>query len=79
VNYKESRFVFLYTFAINVYRNLVEKSEGKRPQWSPRRRLEECIKMDRKDQDKMARRGSLGSGVGKWRAPVNTVINLLVP
>jgi len=56
VNYKASGFVFLYTVVINAYRTLVEKSEGKRPQRSPRRRLEECIKMDLKDQDKMTRR-----------------------
>ena len=63
-----------------VYRVLVEKPEGKRPLGRPRRRWEDTIKMDLQE---------VGGGCGylmelvqerdRWRALVNTVMNLRVP
>ena len=63
-----------------VYRVLVEKPEGKRPQGRPRRRWEDNIKMDLQE---------VGGGCGdwmelaqvrdRWRALVSTVMNLRVP
>jgi hypothetical protein len=60
-------------------RVLVGKPEGKRPVGRPRRRWEDGIRMDLME---------IGSGVvewiqlaqdrGRWRALVNTVMNLLV-
>jgi hypothetical protein len=62
-----------------VYRDLVRKSEGKRPLGRPRRRREDGIRMDL---------GETGSGSAEWiqlaqdrdrsRALVNTVMNLRV-
>jgi hypothetical protein len=61
----------------NAYRLLVGKPEGKRPLGRPRRRWLDGIKMDL---------GEIGWGIelvwlkrDKWRAFVNTVMNLLVP
>ena len=63
-----------------VHRVLVGKPEGKRPLGRPRRRWEDNIKMDLQE---------VGGGCGdwmelaqdrdKWRALVNTVMNLRVP
>jgi hypothetical protein len=63
-----------------VYRVLVGKPEGKRPLGIPRPRWEDNIKMDLQD---------VGEGCGdwmefvqdrdRWRALVNTVMNLRVP
>ena len=63
-----------------VYRLMVGKPEGKRPLGRPRRRWEDNIKMDLQE---------LGGGCGywmelaqdrdRWRALVNTVMNILVP
>jgi hypothetical protein len=64
----------------NACRLLVEKPEGKRPLGSPRRRWVDNIRMDL---------GELGWGdvdwIGlaqdrnRWRALMNSVLNLLVP
>ena len=62
-----------------VHRVLMGKPEGKRPLGRPRRRWEDNIKTDLQD---------VGGGCGdwmeltrdrdRWRAPVNTVMNLRV-
>ena len=63
-----------------VHKVLVEKPEGKRPMARPRRRWEDNIKMDLQEG---------GGGCGdwmelvqdrdRWRALMNTVLNLRVP
>ena len=63
-----------------VHRVLVGKPEGKRPLGRPRRRWEDNIKMDLQE---------MGRGCGdwmelaqdrdRWRALLNTVMNLRVP
>jgi hypothetical protein len=63
-----------------VYRGLVGKHEGRRPQGRPRRRWEDIIKMDLRE---------VGCGVmdwielaqdrDRWRALVNAVMKLRVP
>ena len=63
-----------------VHKVLVGKSEGRRPLWRPRRRLQDNIKMDLEE---------VGRGCGdwmelaedrdSWRALVSTVMNLRVP
>jgi hypothetical protein len=63
-----------------VYRVLVVKSEGKRPLGRPRRRREDNIKLDLRetgiDGTNWIR---LAQDRVKWRAFVNTVMNLRVP
>jgi hypothetical protein len=63
----------------NAYKILVGKVEGKRPLGRPRRRLEENIKMDRRekwleDLDLI----HLAQDRDQWRDLVNTVMNLQV-
>jgi hypothetical protein len=63
----------------NVYRVLMGKPEGKRPLGRPRRRWEDVIRMDLKDNGW----GSvywilLAQDRDRWRAVVNTVMNLRV-
>ena len=59
---------------------LVGKPEGKRPLGTPRRRLEDNIKMDLQE---VGREGmdwiDLAQDRGRWWAVVNVVINLQVP
>jgi hypothetical protein len=66
----------------NAYRILVGKPEGKRPLGRPRHRWVNNIKMDLK-RDRMGWYGFYWIDVGqdrdRWRALVNTVINLWVP
>ena len=63
-----------------VYRVLVRKPEGKRPLGRPRRRWEDNIKMDLQEVG-----GDCGDWMelaedrDRWRALVNTVMNLRVP
>jgi serine/threonine protein kinase HipA of HipAB toxin-antitoxin module len=63
----------------NVYRVLMGKPEGKKPLGRPRRRWEDRIRMDLREIDW----GSvdwikLAQDRDRWRAVVNTVMNLLV-
>ena len=63
-----------------MHRVLVVKPEGKRPLGRPRRRLEDNIKMDLEEVG-----GDCGDWMelaqdrDRWRALVNTVMNLRVP
>jgi hypothetical protein len=63
-----------------VHRVLVGKSEGKRPLERPRRGWEDGIKMDLQEV-----RGGCGDWMeraqdrDRWRALVNTVMNIRVP
>ena len=63
-----------------LHRVLVGKSEGKRPLGKPRHRWEDNIKMDLQEveggcEDWM----ELAQDRDRWRALVNTVMNLRVP
>jgi hypothetical protein len=64
----------------NAYRLLVGKPVGKRPLGRPRRRWVDNIRMDlvdvgRGDVDWIG----LAQDRNRWRAPVNSVLNLRVP
>jgi hypothetical protein len=63
--------------ACSAYRVLVGKREGKRPLGRPRRRWEDSIKMDLQEvgMDWI----ELAQDRDRWRALVNTVMNLWVP
>jgi hypothetical protein len=63
-----------------VYSVLVRKPEGKRPLRKPRRTWQDNIKIDLQEvghggMDYIHR----AQDSGRWRAPVNAVINLRVP
>jgi hypothetical protein len=64
----------------NAYRILVGKPEGKRPLGRPRRRWVDTIKMDLRD---IGWDGvdwiELAQDRDRWRALLNTVMNLRVP
>jgi hypothetical protein len=64
----------------NAYRILVGKPEGKRPLGRPRRRWVDNIKMDLRETgwDGVNWTDRTKDG-GRWRALVNTVLNLWVP
>jgi hypothetical protein len=63
-----------------VYKVLVGKPEGKRPLGRPRRRWEDGIRMDLKE--KIGLEGvdwiQLAQDRDRWRAVVNTVMNIRV-
>jgi hypothetical protein len=64
----------------NAYRNLAEKTEGKRLLEGPRCKLEDNIKMNRREigwggMDWI----DLAQDKDQWRALMNTVMNLRVP
>ena len=76
-------YIYIYIYigeGRGVHRVLVGKPEGKRPLGRPRRRWEDNIKIDLRE---------VGGGCGdwielsqdrdRWRALVNTVMNLRVP
>ena len=61
------------------YRALVGKPERKRPLERPRRRWEDNIKMALWEVGWGAWTGSMSQDTNRWRAVVNTVMNLRVP
>jgi hypothetical protein len=64
----------------NVYRLLVGKSEGKRPLRRPRRRWMDNIKMDLLEIGlNVVDWNGFAQDRSRWRALVNTVMNLQVP
>jgi hypothetical protein len=64
----------------NPYRNLVGKPEGKRPLRRPRRRWDDNIRRDLREIEWGGRDWiDLAQDRDKWRALVNTVMNLRVP
>jgi hypothetical protein len=64
----------------NVYRLLVGKPEGKRPLGKPRRRWLDNIKMDLLEVGlSVVDWIGLAQDKYRWRALVNTVMNLRVP
>ena len=58
---------------------VVGKPEGKRPLGRPRRRLEDNIKMDLREVGGVGDWMELAQDRDRWRALVNTVMNLRVP
>ena len=65
--------------ARDVHRVLVRKPEGKRPLGRPRRRWEDNIKMDLQEVGGGGDWKELAQDRDRWRALVNTVMNLGVP
>jgi len=63
----------------NSYKILIEKPEGKRPLWRPRRRWEHNIRMDHRE---MWLKGvdwiHLPQDGDKWQGAGNTIMNLRV-
>ena len=62
-----------------MHRILVGKPEGKRPFGRPRRRWEDNIKMDLQEVGGAGDRMELAQDRDRWRALLNTVMNLRVP
>ena len=62
-----------------VHRVLVGKPEGKRPLQRPRSRWEDTIKMDLQEVGGGGDWMELAQDKDRWRALVNTVMNLRVP
>jgi len=61
------------------HRVIVGKPEGKRPLGRPRRRWEDTIKMDLREMGGGEDWMELVRDRNRWRALVNTVMNLRVP
>jgi len=62
-----------------VHRFLVGKPEGKSPLGRPSRRWEDNIKMDLREVGVVGDWMELAQDRDRWRALVNTVMNLRVP
>jgi len=62
-----------------VHRVIVGKLEGKRPLGRPRRRWEDNIKMELQEVGRGGDWMELAQDMDRWRALVNTVMNLRVP
>ena len=62
-----------------VHRVLVGKPEGKRPLGRPRRRWDGTIKMDLREMGRGGAWMELVQDRDRWRALVNTVMNIRVP
>jgi hypothetical protein len=63
----------------NVYKILIRKSKWKRPHGRPKRRLENNIKTNTKEIEwEGVGRIHLAQDRDRWRALVNTVMNLMV-
>jgi len=58
---------------------LVGKPVGKKPLWRPRRRWEDNIKMDLQEVEGGGDCMELAQNRDRWRALLNTVMNLRVP
>jgi hypothetical protein len=65
---------------MNVYSVLVGKPKGKRPHGRPRRRWENGIRIDLRENDwgGSVEWIQLAHDIDRWRALVNTVMNLRV-
>ena len=62
-----------------VHRVLVWKPEGKRPLWRPSRKCGDNIKMDLREVGSVGDWMELAQDRDRWRALVNTVMNLRFP
>ena len=62
-----------------VHRVLVGKPEGKRPLGRPKHKWEDNIKMDLQEVGGGGDRMEMAQDRDRWRALVNTVMNLRVP
>ena len=78
--------VFICMFVIvrmvegrGVHRFLVGKPEGKRPLGRPRRTWEDNIKLELREVEEGGDWRELAQDRDRWRALVNTVMNLRIP
>jgi hypothetical protein len=64
----------------NTYEILVQKTEGERPLWRPRRKWEDNVRMELREAGReVLCLMRLAYDRERWRALVNTVMNLRVP
>ena len=76
---RERATTFPYGERRGTYGTLVGKPEGKGPLGRPSRRWEDNIKMDLQELDGGMDWINLAQDRDRWRALVNTVMNLRVP